>query len=134
MNSPPITPETRAWEVLHEVEMTDFHMSMAEERAACGGLSAPVTISDYLFWLEDEAEIQEAQAESWPDEEESERHALYAIRLRTTAEMLHELGFSPTHPERETVWDMIPMITAPIITVPKTKRLSRQAFLPLPGL
>lgn len=129
MNSPPITPETRAWEVLHEVEITDFQMSMAEERAACGGLSAPATISDYLFWLEDEAEIQEAQAEMFPDEEESERPTLYATRLRTTAEMLRELGFSPTPPEYETVSEALPMII-PVVTISNIK----QAHLPLPGL
>ncbi len=129
MNSPPITPDTRAWDVLHEVEITDFQMSMAEERAACGGLSAPATISDYLFWLEDEAEIQEAQAECIPDEEESERFAIYATRLRTTAEMLRELGFTATPPAYETVCEVTPMII-PVFTV----SIVKQALLPLPGL
>lgn len=129
MNSPPITPETCAWEILYEVEMTDFQMSMAEDRAACGGLTAPVTISDYLFWLEDEAEIQEAQAETFPDAIEAERHSLYATRLRTTAEMLRELGFSPTPPEHETVCEALPMII-PVVTISNIK----QALLPLPGL
>lgn len=86
------TPETLAWAILEGAEATDGVKSMAEDRAACGGLHAPSTVSDYLFWLEDEAEIQEANFESLPDM--YREVPPYIAVLRDFAARLRDLGFS----------------------------------------
>jgi hypothetical protein len=68
---------------LHEAEETDLLMSMAQDRAACGGFAAPANPGAYLFWLEDEAEIQQAQADTCPDE--APRRMQSAAVLRAAA-------------------------------------------------
>lgn len=93
------TPEQAAWEILQEVEDTDFLKSMAEDRAACGNFLPTATPASFLFWFEDEAEIQEAQAETYPDEAEKRRQ--YATVLREVAGRLRDLGYEPSCPEVE---------------------------------
>jgi hypothetical protein len=97
MNTPPVTPtpETLAWAILTEAEATDAIKSMVEERAGCGNLPTPDSINDYLFWIEDEAEIQEAQLETSPDETDRPPHL---VLLRELAGRLRDLGFTPDAP------------------------------------
>ena len=45
--------------VLELAELTADAKTLAEERAANGDWPAPVTVADYLAWIEDEATIQE---------------------------------------------------------------------------
>lgn len=92
----PPTPETLAWAMLAEAEATDAVKSMAEDRAACGGLPAPSAINHYLYWIEDEAEIQEANFETLP-----EMYAdvpPYIAFLQELAGRLRDLGFTPETP------------------------------------
>lgn len=93
-------PEQAAWDILQKAEDTDFLMSMAGDRAACGTFLPPATPSSFLFWLDDEAEIQEAQAETYPDE--AEKRLRYAAVLREVADRLRDLGYEPSLPEKET--------------------------------
>jgi len=94
-----ISPEEIALEILQQAEDTDFLMSMARDRAACGNFPLPETPGVYLFWFEDEAEIQEAQAETYPDE--AEQRLQYAAVLREAAGRLRDLGYEPSLPEKE---------------------------------
>lgn len=93
------TPEQAAWDILREAEETDFLMSMAEDRAACSNFLPPTTPASFLFWFEDEAEIQEAQAETYPDE--TEKRLQYATVLREVAGRLRDLGYEPSFSEVE---------------------------------
>ena len=95
MNNP-ITPLNAAWEILNQAEESHLVMSMAWDRAGCGNWTQPTTIGDHLWWLEDEVEIQEAQAESFPDE--APRRQTYANILREIAGQLRDLGFGPVAP------------------------------------
>lgn len=94
-----LTPHHLAWQILYQAEETDFLMSMAQERAACGSFADPAEPGAYLFWLEDEAEIQQAQAETCPDEAPGRRP--YAALLRAVAGRLRDLGFTPIAPKKE---------------------------------
>ncbi len=83
-----------AFKILKEAEEAFNAKSMAEERAANGGWPKPFTVSDYLFWLEDEATIQEDALNRNPhpaDMDEAYTHA-----LRGVAKELRELGFTPS--------------------------------------
>jgi len=82
----------RAWRILAEAEEAFGAKSTVRERAACGGWRAPLTIPDFLFWMEDEAAVQEQQAAGHP--EEGERRP-YACALRGIANELRALGFLP---------------------------------------
>jgi hypothetical protein len=55
-------------------------------------------MGDYLYWLETEADIQETQAEAFPDE--ALRRETFAAALRETTDMLRDLGFEPAAPIR----------------------------------
>lgn len=90
------TPEQTAWVILRKAEDTDFLMSMAEDRAACGNFLPPTTPASFLFWFEDEAEIQETQAATYPDE--AEKRLQYATVLREVAGRLRDLGYEPSCP------------------------------------
>lgn len=96
--SPP-TPEALAWAILAEAEATDAIKSMVEERVGCGNLPAPETINAYLFWIEDEAEIQEANFESLP--EMYPEVPPYLALLRELAGRIRDLGFTPEAPIAE---------------------------------
>lgn len=97
-NTPP-TPETLAWAILDEGEATDAVRSMAEDRAACGGLPTPTAVNHYLYWIEDEAEIQEANFETLP--EMYAEVPPYITLLRELAGRLRDLGFTPQAPTEE---------------------------------
>ena len=69
---------------------------MANDRAACAGRHPPASIGNYLYWLETEADIQETQAEAFPDE--APRRQTFAAALREIANRLRDLGFEPLNP------------------------------------
>lgn len=100
-----LTPEHIAWDILREAEGTDFLMSMAQHRAACGNFSAPKTPGDYLVWFEAESEIaeaslpMEAQAKTYPNK--AEKPLQYATVLREVADRLRDLGYEPAVLEQE---------------------------------
>jgi hypothetical protein len=83
-----------AFKILDEAEEAFSAKSMAEERAAKGGWLAPITISDYLFWLEDEATLQEDALNRNPHAAEMDE--AYARVLRGVANELRALGFAPS--------------------------------------
>lgn len=85
---------TLAYKILEEAEEAFNAKSMAEERAANGGWAKPVTVSDYLFWLEDEATIQEDALNRSPHADEMDE--AYTHALRGVANELRELGFTPS--------------------------------------
>lgn len=83
-----------AFKILDEAEEAFNAKSMANERAANGGWPLPVTVSDYLFWLEDEATIQEDFLNRNPHTtvlDEAYTHA-----LRGVSNELRALGFTPS--------------------------------------
>jgi hypothetical protein len=92
------TPEPLAWEILERGEFDRQVISMAHDRAACAGRHPPASIGDYLYWLESEADIQESQANEFPDE--APRRKTFAAALREIAEMLRDLGFEAVEPAR----------------------------------
>jgi len=85
---------TLAFKILEEAEEAFNAKSMAEERAANGSWPKPATVSDYLFWLEDEATIQEDALNRSPRADEMDQ--AYAQALRGVANELRELGFTPS--------------------------------------
>ena len=85
---------TLACKILDEAEEAFDAKSMAEERAANGGWPKPVTVSDYLFWLEDEATIQEDALNRNPHPAEMDE--AYTRALRGVANELREMGFTPS--------------------------------------
>ncbi len=76
----------KANRILDEAEEAFGARSLAVERASCGGWAAPQQIADFLFWLEDEAAVQEGSGED----------KSYANALRGVANELRTLGFQPT--------------------------------------
>ena len=82
------------YKILDEAEEAFDVKSMAEERAANGGWPKPVTVSDYLFWLEDEATIQEDTLNR--DALAAGMDNAYACALRGVANELRQLGFKPS--------------------------------------
>jgi len=78
-------PAEKANRILDEAEDAFEARSLARERAAAGGWDAPQTTPDFLFWLEDEAEVQESSGED----------KAYAQALRGVANELRSLGFRP---------------------------------------
>ena len=92
------TPESLAWEILDRGEFERQAISMAHDRAACAGRHPPGSIGDYLYWLETEVDIQETQAEAFPDE--APRREAAATALKDIADMLRDLGFKPQAPTR----------------------------------
>ena len=83
-----------AFKILDEAEEAFNAKSMADERAANGGWPKPVTVSDYLFWLEDEATIQEDALNRNP--KATKMDEAYTRALRGVADELRELGFTPS--------------------------------------
>ena len=101
---PLITPESLAWEILDRGEFERQVISMAHDRAACAGRHPPASIDDYLYWLETEIDIQETQAEAFPNE--APRRQAFAAALREIADRLRDLGFKPKAP---TCLDALPV-------------------------
>ena len=80
-----IDPAEKANRILDEAEDAFAGRSLACERATAGGWNAPQTIPDFLFWLEDEADVQESSGED----------KSYAQALRGVANELRSLGYQP---------------------------------------
>jgi hypothetical protein len=80
--------------ILDNAEEAFHARSMAIERAANGGWPIPVGVSDFLFWLEDEATIQEDALHS--DPQATALDEAYAHALRGVADEIRQLGFSPS--------------------------------------
>jgi hypothetical protein len=78
--------ERLANRILDEAEDAFDARNMARERAACGGWDPPETISNCLFWIDDEAALQEELGED----------PVYARALRSVAVEIRALGFEPT--------------------------------------
>jgi len=78
-----ISSENLANRILDEAEEAFGARSLARERAACGNWEPPVTVADYLLWVEDEAALQEELGED----------LIYAKALRGIANEIRELGF-----------------------------------------
>lgn len=82
--------------ILREAEDTIGVKSMAEDRAACGGWPKPVTVADYLMWIEDEAEVQDDQAKEADSPDEITERTVYAAALQEVAKKLRDQGFRPS--------------------------------------
>lgn len=80
--------ERLANRILDEAEEACGTRSLARERAACGNWEPPVTVADYLLWVEDEAALQEELGED----------LIYAKALRGIANEIRELGFQVSPP------------------------------------
>lgn len=81
-----IDPAEKVNRILDEAEDAFDGRTLVGERAAAGSWNAPQTIPDFLFWLEDEAEIQESGGEE----------KAYAQVLRGVANELRSLGYQPS--------------------------------------
>ena len=86
--------EPRAWQILAEADDAFGAKQMAQERASCGNWPAPATIPDFLLYIEDEAEVQEHENPTDPDE--MIERTVYAAALRELALELRKLGFEPS--------------------------------------
>lgn len=100
-----VVPELNAFayevalRILDDAEEALGAKSMAQERAANGNWRQPANVADFLFWIEDEATIQEDQLRISTREARSRIH--YTRALRGVANELRELGFVPSPPP----WD-----------------------------
>ncbi len=83
---PQASSEEIARRILNEAEEAYGATSMAKERAACSGWPEPKLVPEMLFWIEDEASVQEEIAEE----------PAYARALRGVANELRALGFEPS--------------------------------------
>jgi len=70
-------------------------ISMVDDRVACAGAwKMPKTVSEYLYWIDDEVAIQFEQAADHPEEDRMP----YARFLNALAGTLRALGFTPKRP------------------------------------
>ena len=86
--------ENLANRILDEAEEAFGARSLARERAACpplGNWESPVTVADYLLWVEDEAALQEELGED----------LIYAKALRGIADEIRALGIQASPPPWE---------------------------------
>ena len=88
-----VSSENLANRILDEAEEAFGARSLARERAACGNWELPVTIADYLLWVEDETALQEELGED----------RIYAKALRGIANEIRKLGFEASSPPWEKV-------------------------------
>ncbi len=95
--------EVRANRILDEAEEAFAARSLGEERALCGEWPRPSTVADYLFWIEDEARIQQAYRPDDPEQAAEQR--FYVEALQELALELRGLGFSPSPPPWEAAVD-----------------------------
>lgn len=93
INDSAIVQARQANRILDEAEEAFSARSRAQERAASGIWGQPEKVADYLFWIEDEAGL----------EEERGNDPVYAKALQGVAEELRVLGFAPSPPSDERV-------------------------------
>ena len=84
---------SRARRILCEAEDAFEVVSMAYERASCGDWPAPAMVQDYLFWIEDEARVQENLLCC---DQASVEDRIYTRALWSLASELRELGYQPS--------------------------------------
>ena len=89
--------EIMAGRILDEAEQCLEARTLADERAAIGEWPAPQTISDYLFWIEDEAQYQADQIGTVAIDERKSQEA-YTRALAGVAIELRGWGFKPSLP------------------------------------
>ena len=89
--------EIMAGRILDDAEQYLEARTVADERAAIGAWPAPQTISDYLFWIEDETQVQTDRIRSIAIEERKSQEA-YARALAGVAIELRGWGFEPSLP------------------------------------
>ncbi len=80
--------------ILDEAEEAFQAKSMAEERALSENYPPPASIGDYLFWIENEAALQQKKIRLHP--KGARRQQSYTRALRGIAGELRELGFIPS--------------------------------------
>lgn len=90
-----LSPTQLAWDILGEAEEAFGALSMAQQAAEGAGLPQPQSISEYLWWIEHEASLQESLLAKDPDYYDR----VYAQALRALAAELRHLGFSTTYRE-----------------------------------
>ena len=86
--------ETLARRILDEAEEAFAARSLAEKRAREGRFPRPVTVQDYLFWIEDELRLQGNFQKKKPDEQV--QHRIYVLALFELTRELRWLGFTPS--------------------------------------
>lgn len=93
---PPIveSAEVLANRILDDAQEAFAARNVAEERAANGRFPRPVSIPDYLFWIEDELRLQGTYRLNQPQEQTQQRIYLQAL-FELTRE-LRWLGFVPS--------------------------------------
>ena len=94
---PPLIVESAdvlANRILDEADEAFAARRVAEERAAKGRFPRPVSIPDYLFWIEDELRLQGIYRLNQPQEQTQQRIYLQAL-FELTRE-LRWLGFVPS--------------------------------------
>ena len=89
--------EIMAGRILDDAEQYLEARTVADERAALGEWPTPQTISDYLFWIEDETQVQTDRIRSIAIEERKSQEA-YARALAGVAIELRGWGFEPSLP------------------------------------
>ena len=77
--------------ILDEAEEAFNARSRAQERATCENWGRPEKVVDYLFWIEDEAQLQE----------KLNGDRVYAKALQGVAQEIRALGFEPSPPPWE---------------------------------
>ena len=83
----------RAFQILEEAEDKMGVITMAREEATDDGWPYPVSVEDYLFWIEEEAGIQKHYKWRFIDDPDGPS---YAEALASVAEDLRKLGFRPS--------------------------------------
>ncbi len=92
---PPEEPvEALARRILDDAEEAFAARSLAETRALKGRFPRPVSIQDYLFWIEDELQLQGNFQKKRPDEQAQQR--IYVLALYELTRELRRLGFKPS--------------------------------------
>jgi hypothetical protein len=92
----------RAFKILEEAEELYGAIEMARDEASVDHWPLPVSVEDYLFWIEEEAFIQSHYKSYFADDPTGPS---YSETLQSVANELRSLGFKPSQPpwERETL-------------------------------
>ena len=83
----------KAFKVLEQAEVNLGVIEMARDEASVDHWPLPVTVEDYLFWIEEEAFIQSHYGWYFTDDPDGPS---YAEELQRVADELRTLGFKPS--------------------------------------
>lgn len=86
--------EVLACRILDEAEEAFAARSLAERRAREGRFPMPVSIQDYLFWIEDELRLQGNFQKKEPEAQAQQQ--IYVLALFELTRELRWLGFKPS--------------------------------------